>query len=146
MNIFPQVNIPELTGAQSLDDAMGKSSLFDFALGDFVLENGRVVETDDITVWIEKIMRTEFGRYKIYEDTPYGIRKEDLIIGMNYSAAFAESELRREVEEALTQHPRITGITNFVLKRQPNDKTDVEFEVIEIDGKRNFTTTLGEDI
>ena len=144
MNIFPQVNIPELTGAQSLDDAMGKSFLFDFALGDFVLENGRVVETDDTTVWIEKIMRTEFGRYKIYEETPYGIRLEDLIIGANYSAAFAESELRREVEEALTQHPRITGISNFVLKRQPNGKTDVEFEVA-IQGSQNilFSDVLG---
>ena len=45
-----------------------KSYLFDFANDDFVVRDGKLIECDDIDaikVWIEKILRTEKGRYTI---------------------------------------------------------------------------------
>ena len=46
-----------------------KSYLFDFANDDFVVRDGKLIECDGIDaikVWIEKILRTEKGRYSIY--------------------------------------------------------------------------------
>ena len=52
-----------------------KSYLFDFDRGDFVVRDGKLIECDGIDaikVWIEKILRTEKGRYPIYDNTEYG--------------------------------------------------------------------------
>lgn len=98
----------------------GKSFLFDFTAGDFVVRNGKLVECDGrdaIRVWIEKILRTEKGRFKIYDDTDFGCRLEDLLIGSNYTAAFIEAELKREIEDALLQNPNISAVSNFSLER-----------------------------
>ena len=98
----------------------GRSFLFDFIAGDFVVRNGKLVECDGmdaIRVWIEKILRTEKGRFKIYDDTDYGCRLEDLLIGSNYTAAFVEAELKREIEDALLQNPNISAVANFSLER-----------------------------
>ena len=100
-----------------------KSFLYDFSKGDFVIRDGKLVPCDSleaIKVWIEKIIRTEKNRFPIYDGTEYGCYLEDLIIGNNYTVEFVEAELKREIEEALFQHPKITSIGSFTLHR---DKT-----------------------
>ena len=85
-----------------------KTFLFDFNIGDFALRDGKLIECDGIDaikVWIEKILRTEKDRYKIYDNTEYGCHLEDLIIGNSYTAEFIEAELKREIEDALKQNP-----------------------------------------
>ena len=45
---------------------------FDFERGDFVIINGRpkmVVGMDRLRSWISKVLRTQKGRYKIYNGT-----------------------------------------------------------------------------
>ena len=72
-----------------------KSYLFDFENGDFVVRDGNLIECDgieSIKIWIEKILRTEKGRYPIYDNTEYGCHLEDLIIGNSYTAEFIEAE------------------------------------------------------
>lgn len=69
----------------------GKSYLYDFEKGDFVIRDGKLIECDGIEalkVWIEKILRTEKGRYQIYDGTSYGCQLEDLIIGNSYAIEF----------------------------------------------------------
>ena len=140
--MFPQSqDLPTLTVAENASAELGKSFLFDFSKGDFVIQNGKLVQTDDISVWIEKIIRTEKERYKIYNDTDYGVRLEDLVIGTNYDLAFAESEIRREIEDALLTHPKITGISNFSFIRKPSG-AEVSMEVICLDQTRNITATF----
>ena len=118
--MFPQSK--EITVTQNKAEASGgtKTYLFDFDKGDFVVRDGKLIECDGveaIKVWIEKIIRTEKGRYQIYENTEYGCHLEDLIIGNNYTAEFIETELKREIEEALLRNPQITNISNFQLLR-----------------------------
>ncbi|MDP4117578.1 MAG: DUF2634 domain-containing protein [Bacillota bacterium] len=117
--MFPET--PDLTVDTAEKNAMtSKSFLFDFTTGDFVVRNGKLVEcdgTDAIRIWIEKILRTEKERFKIYDDTNYGCRLEDLLIGSNYTAAFIEAELKREIEDALLQNPNISAVANFSLAR-----------------------------
>ena len=119
-----------------------KSYLFDFTTGDFVVRDGKLIECDGIDaikVWIEKILRTEKRRYSIYDNTEYGCHLEDLIIGNSYTAEFIEAELKREIEDALKQNPRITSVTNFKITRNKNAIT-VTLEVVLNDEGRNTVT------
>ena len=119
-----------------------KTFLFDFNSGDFALCDGKLIECDGIDavkVWIEKILRTEKDRYKIYDNTEYGCHLEDLIIGNSYTAEFIEAELKREIEDALKQNSRITSVTNFKISRNKNAIT-VTLEVVLNDEGRNTVT------
>ena len=119
-----------------------KSYMFDFENGDFVVRDGKLIECDGIDaikVWIEKILRTEKGRYPIYDNTEYGCHLEDLIIGNSYTAEFIEAELKREIEDALKQNPQITSVTNFNITRNTNAIT-VTLEVVLNDEGRNTVT------
>ncbi len=119
-----------------------KSYLFDFTTGDFVVRDGKLIECDgieSIKVWIEKILRTEKGRCPIYDNTEYGCRLEDLIIGNSYTAEFIEAELKREIEDALKQNPQIKSVTNFKITRNKNAIT-VNLEVVLNDEGRNTVT------
>ena len=139
--MFPEIQ--DLTVVESSKDAAtGKSFLFDFVSGDFALRNGSLVECDGldaIKVWIEKILRTEKGRFNIYDNTEYGCHLEDLIIGNSYTAEFIEAELKREIEDALKQNPQITSVTNFNITRNTNAIT-VTLEVVLNDKGRNTVT------
>jgi len=117
--MFPEIQ--DSTVVNSLEaTTTGKSFLFDFTAGEFVIRDGKLVECDvieAIKTWIEKILRTEKERFKIYDGTEYGCRLEDLLIGNNYSAAFIEAELKREIEDALIQNPNISAVSNFSIER-----------------------------
>ena len=119
-----------------------KSYLFDFGSGDFVVRDGKLVECDGIDaikVWIEKVLRTEKGRYNIYNNTEYGCHLEDLIIGNSYTVEFIEAELKREIEDALKQNPQIKSVTNFQIIRSKHSIT-VTLEVVLNDEGRNTVT------
>lgn len=106
------------------------------------MRDGKLVECDGIDaikVWIEKILRTEKNRYKIYDGTDYGCQIEDLIIGNTYSFEFTDSELKREIEEALLQNPKIIAISKFLITRNKNSVT-VELEVNTNDTGGNTVT------
>ena len=97
-----------------------KSFLFDFSQGEFVIKDGRIVKTQDviaIKVWIEKVLKTEKFRFEIYKDVDYGISLEDLI-GQNLPRSFVESELRREIKEAIEKHPAISRVTNVTTEQE----------------------------
>ena len=138
--MFPETD--EISITTNSDSFGTHSFLFDFDLGDFVVRDGKLIECDGleaIKVWIEKILRTEKGRFKIYDETEYGARLEDLIVGNNYSVEFVESELKREIEDALLQNPQISSVTNMKITREVNSLT-VELEVITSDKGGNLIT------
>lgn len=122
---------------------MGKSFLFDFKTGDFVLKDGRPVEIwgiEAVKAWIEKILRTEKYRYKVYEredKNEYGVVLEDLIVGNNFPRVFVESELKREITAALTRHPIIRSLTDWKIEKK-NPTLNISFKVNLFDGN-DFT-------
>jgi len=137
---------PNTNDTSNLETTTGtKSFLFDFENNEFVIVDGKLVECDGldaIKVWISKILKTEKGRYEIYDDTNYGAKLEDLLIGSSYSSSFIESELKREIEDALLQNPQITAVTNFNITRESSRLT-VEMEVIINDtGTNTITVTV----
>lgn len=129
--MFPETQNSTVAKNETVASGNTKTYLFDFDKGDFVVQDGKLVECDGalaIKVWIEKIIRTEKGRYPIYDETEYGCHLEDLIIGNNYTVEFIEAELKREIEEALLQNPQITNVSGFVLTRD-KDSITVTLEV-----------------
>lgn len=116
---------------------MKKTFAFDFKTGDFVMKNGNpVVLTgiDALKLWIEKVMRTQSGRYSIYNGEQYGTNIEDLVIGKSYKFDFAESELRREIEEALLQHEDIKRVENFTAEKI-GSVLNIEFTLLTVYGE-----------
>ena len=122
--VLTRVETPAQTGTRSY--------LFDFNKGDFVVRDGKLVECDGmdaLKVWIEKILKTEKGRYRIYDGTGYGCQLEDLIIGNTYTLEFTEAELKREVEEAILKNPLVISVSNFTLTKTANALT-IQIETI----------------
>lgn len=132
--VLTRVEAPAQTGT--------KSYLFDFNKGDFVIRDGKLVECDGmdaLRVWIEKILKTEKGRYRIYDGTGYGCQLEDLIIGNTYTLEFTEAELKREVEEAILKNPLVISVSNFTLTKTANVLT-IQIEVKTNDTAGNLIT------
>ncbi len=110
---------------------------FDFAKNEFVFTGGdcKVLSGDDaLKMWIEKILHTQLGAYKMYKT--YGSNIQDLVIGSEYNREFAEAELKREIGEALLKNGDITSVNNIIISR--NRKTlDVQVEITTIYGTRS---------
>lgn len=99
---------------------MKKAYEYDFQKCDFVFENKVAVVltgVDALKQWIEKCIRTQLNRYPMYNSTGYGANIEDLTIGHSYGVDFVESELRREIENALLVHEDINRVPNLSVTR-----------------------------
>lgn len=135
--MFPISSGLNATNAETTEKTAGHtgkiSFVFDFDAGDFVVEDGNIKQcTGDeaIAIWVQKICRTEKNRYRVYDNTVYGVTIEDLITGTRYTIDFVESELRRELEGALLQNEQITGLASFECEYTGNDKLVVRVEII----------------
>ncbi|WLR52471.1 DUF2634 domain-containing protein [Bacillus tianshenii] len=127
-----QLEMPEQTLPQV---KIGKSFLFDFRKGDFILKNGKVLVVEEIEalkIWIEKTIRTEKFKFRIYDNTEYGVTLEDLL-GSNFPQVFIEAEIKREVTSTLVQHPYIQNISRWKFTRDGSLMT-IFFQVITIEG------------
>ncbi|AOT70691.1 DUF2634 domain-containing protein [Geosporobacter ferrireducens] len=140
--MLPEIAQLEFHTETKAAEDFGKSFLFDFQQGDFVLRDGRLIKTDGIEalkVWIMKVLKTERGKFKIYEDTDYGTGLEDLI-GQTLPRDFVESELKREIRTALEKHPMIKSISNLNLSID-GEKVMIEFTVNLVQGN-----TFGQEV
>lgn len=109
---------------------IGKSFLFDYSKGDFVMENGRLVELhgkEALKAWIEKILRTEADRFKIYEGTDYGVGIERMI-GL-LPREIIDGELERVITEKLTEHTHIDDVQEWEFE-QVGNRMIISFTVI----------------
>lgn len=100
----------------------GKSFDFDFKLGDFVVKDGNVElisGIDALKVWIEKILRTEKFKFKVYESQEgdqYGISLLELV-NSGYPLTFIEAEIQKEIKETLLKNNEIKAVYNFIFNR-----------------------------
>lgn len=125
---------------------IGKSFLFDFKKGDFVMKDGKLVVLagiEALKMWIIKVIRTEKFRFRIYEsenDEQYGVMLEDLI-GSNFDREFIEAEIEREVTEALLLHEYIISVDEWQFERN-SKKMTVSFAVTTYDETLNMEVDL----
>ncbi|WP_096199520.1 DUF2634 domain-containing protein [Bacillus sp. FJAT-45350] len=121
-----------------------RSFLFDFKKGSLVLRDGKPVPVygiEALKVWIEATIRTERYKFRVYEGTEHGVRLEDLI-GSSLHLGFIQTEIERELTEALTRHPVIQSLGNWSISRE-GSKYIVSFRVFTIEGAFEQEVELG---
>ena len=117
---------------------------FDFERGDFVIINGRskmVVGMDRLRSWISKVLRTQKGRYKIYNGTSYGTRIKDAFVGKTFTHDYMLSEIQREITENLEKNKDIVSVDGFSAKVDGTHLT-VEFTVTTVYGTTDLKEAL----
>lgn len=124
----------------STNGKFGRTFLFDFEKGDFILKDGKLVLGDDIQsirVWIEKVIRTEKFKFKIYDNSTnnqYGVTIMDLIMGSRLPMSFIAAEIQRELTDVILKNPQILAIENFNIEKMKNI-LHVNFNVRLSDGR-----------
>ncbi|MFJ8261402.1 DUF2634 domain-containing protein [Rummeliibacillus sp. NPDC094406] len=122
---------------------LGKSFLYDFDKGDFVLKDGKMVEIHGVEVlkqWILKVLKTERFRFRIYENIEYGVTLEDLI-GSSFPRSFVEAEIKREVTASLILHSYIESVEDWTFEHD-GKWMKVWFTVVTIDGAFEMEVTF----
>lgn len=137
--MLPKIADLEFENEELLEEdvpTIGKSFLYDFNKGEFVMKDGKLIVLEGIEalkMWIMKVIRTEKFRFRIYENTEYeedeqyGVTIEDLI-GSNFDREFIEAEIEREVTEALLLHEYIISVDEWKFERT-SKKMTVSFVV-----------------
>lgn len=134
-SLYPVFDMPEIVEQQAEPaPKYGKSWLFDFAKGDFVVDGtGRVVEADGHTAWVQwcvKAVLTERFAHVIYS-TDYGSEIEQALKQPSRKAV--EAELERVITEALLVDPRTEQVKDFTFEWE-GDGVKVSFTAVPVVG------------
>lgn len=120
---------------QETRDFNGTTFLYDFQKGDFVYRNGAPIIVEGqkaLEIWIEKVIRTERFKFKVYDNAEYGVTIEDLI-GSNLPYSFLDAEMKRELTEAILRNPYIENLSEWKFEREGSLWT-ITFTVETVDG------------
>lgn len=138
-SVFPlipdlQEQINNIQAANANIKPLGRVIKFDFSNKCFVLQDGKPVEltTDEekIQQWVHLILITYKDRYDVYKDTEFYCNVEDAIgKKMNGYNAFYQSEIQREVREALLKHRYIASVDNFAIAKVSKRQWNVQYTV-----------------
>lgn len=98
-------------------DIKKHSYIFDFATGEFLIQDGKLKKIDNIEalkIWIQKNIYTDIKSEKIY--TKFGV---DIMSLLNQSLpqSFLEEEVKRQIKDALILNDKITNINDFIFER-----------------------------
>lgn len=99
----------------------GKSFLFDFNVGEFVLDNtGNLISINDIEalkIWITKILKTDKNKFIVYDGVNYGITNLRELVTSDYPFEFIKAEIENNVKEVLLKNTSIKSVQNFEFER-----------------------------
>ena len=136
-NLYPVFEMPEIVDPQQAEPAprYGKSWLFDFKKGDFVVDGaGRVTEADGHRAWIQWCVFTVLTQrfaHVIYS-FDYGTELKEAL--RQPSRRAVEAELERVINEALLADPRTEMVRNFVFEWE-GDSVKVRFTAVPVIGE-----------
>lgn len=97
----------------------------DFSTGQ--LTGVKVTGVEALKVWAWNALKTARYRFET-NDWVYG-SELDTLIGQSNSVDYVASEAERMVEECLTTHPMITGISNFDFVSD-GEKLTISFRIL----------------
>jgi len=121
--MFPEIdyNFEEEEKQESLmiSTEIGRTPLFDFDKGRYVLKDGKIVECtqrEAVRQWVGFLIKTAAKKFAVYEGTGFGTYIENYI---GYKdVGFVASEIKREVEEKTVLNRAIKEIDNFEAKKE----------------------------
>lgn len=120
--MFPEFSPGIGINEEREEKVTGRSFVFDFEKGDFLVKDGKLVEVEGIEairIWIQKVLKTEKFKFKIYKtgsENEYGVTILELI-NSGHPQFFIQAEIQREIEEALLRNPDIKSVNNFNFER-----------------------------
>lgn len=121
--MFPDQNnsIKDNTINSDKTTITGKSFLFDFSAGDFLLDDtGNLISVNDIEalkIWITKILKTDKNKFVVYDGINYGITNLKELITSDYPFEFIKAEIESNVREVLLKNTAIKSVQNFKFER-----------------------------
>ena len=137
--MFPEININDVENSQDQEESFGKTYLFDFEKGEFIIKDGKLVKASDlesIKIWIEKKIRTDKFKFKIYEkqdENEYGVTIKNLL-GKKLPENLIKTEIERELEKEIIVHPKIERLKRWNIKVD-GSKVQIDFTVELVDGE-----------
>ncbi|MCF2638776.1 DUF2634 domain-containing protein [Fusobacterium varium] len=145
MGIFP-VRMTEEIQKTVVDEQKNgyKDIFFDVKSKKIVVEDGKVqiaTKKQQIQQWLYLLINTEFGKYKVYENTEFGISFLYEMRGREYySSGFTIAQIQDELIEKIKLHKYIDEVIEIKIEKDFNsliitivlkvDAETVESEVI----------------
>lgn len=117
--MFPEYDFSE-DDETSSSRSMGEVFLFDFESQQYVLQDGRPVQAtyaQAIQQWVAMLLMTELDKYRVYDETQFGISLAQFIGRKDIPIATIISEVSRQISEKVLLHPEITGASDFTMSR-----------------------------
>lgn len=110
-----------------------------------VMENGKPVEAttiqEKVQRYVQLLLRTELEKFNVYKDTEFGMTYFKYRGNRLLPKGFINSELKREIEEKITQLSVVDSISNFNAKM--NDSTlEIDFTINLVDGTSISTSEV----
>ena len=136
MSIFPKSlnTISSIIIANSeTSNIKYKDLLFDTTSKKVVVRDGKTEITDkkkQVQQWIFLLIHTEMEKYKVYQDTEFGIRFLYEMRGNEfYSSGFTIAQIKDELEEKLLLNKNIQRVESIEITKKFNS---LEFDIVVI--------------
>lgn len=98
---------------------IGRTPLFDFSSGSYVIRDGKIVECSQeeaVRQWVGFLVKTAAEKFPVYDGTDFGTYIENYI---GYKdVGFVASEIKREVEEKALLNRAIKFIEDFEAEKE----------------------------
>lgn len=140
--MFPEYDYNDLVEGEDFEDdeeemkeevEIGRTPLFDFRTGRYVIKDGKVVEcTQDeaIRQWVGFLIKTPAEAFEVYDESDFGTYIHNLIGWKD--AGFVASEIRRELFEKCLLNRAINSINNFEFSKK-SGVIHISFTVVKND-------------
>lgn len=136
MSIFPKslntISSVTITNSETSNNKY-KDLLFDTTSKKVVVRDGKTEFTDkkkQVQQWIFLLIHTEMEKYKVYQDTEFGIRFLYEMRGNEfYSSGFTIAQIKDELEEKLLLNNNIQRVESIEITKKFNS---LEFDIVVI--------------
>jgi len=127
MSIFPKsfntISSVAVTNSKTLINKY-KDLLFDITTKKVIVKDGKTEFTDkkkQVQQWIFLLLHTEMEKYKVYQDTEFGIRFLYEMRGNEfYSSGFTIAQIKDELEEKLLLNKNIQSVESINITKNFN--------------------------
>lgn len=127
MSIFPKsfntISSVTVTNSKTLINKY-KDLLFDTTTKKVIVKDGKTEFTDkkkQVQQWIFLLLHTEMEKYKVYQDTEFGIRFLYEMRGNEfYSSGFTIAQIKDELEEKLLFNKNIQSVESINITKNFN--------------------------
>lgn len=136
MSIFPKslntISSIIITNSETSNNKY-KDLLFDTISKKVLVRDGKTEFTDkkkQVQQWIFLLIHTEMEKYKVYQDTEFGIRFLYEMRGNEfYSSGFTIAQIKDELEEKLLLNKNIQRVESIEITKKFNS---LEFDIVVI--------------